>query len=78
MAESLFEETEENRARGVVLPDPELAGDCFTSSGEYAPAALLRTGVPGASAEAVLSMLSDLLDFNLPEARKIHGKARRD
>jgi len=51
----------------VVLPDPELAGDCFTSSDEYAPAAFLRTGVPGASVEVVLSILSDLFDFNLPK-----------
>lgn len=62
MAESLFEETEENLARGVVLPEPELA---FTSSDVYALPAFLRTGVPGVSEEPELSILSDLFDFSL-------------
>lgn len=65
VVESLFEETEENRARGVVLPELELTGDCFTSSDGYALAAFLRTGVPGVSEDAELSILSDLVDFNL-------------
>lgn len=65
VAESLFEETEGNLARGVVLPELVLTGDCFTSSGGYALPAFLRTGVPGGSEEPVLSILSDLVDFSL-------------
>lgn len=65
VAESLFEETDENLARGVVLPELELTGECFTSSNGYVFPPCLRIGVPGASEEAELSILSDLVDFNL-------------
>lgn len=70
VAESLFDDTEENLALGVVLPEPaELAGDCFTSSDDDGYA-FRRTGVPGVSEEdAVLSILSDLVDFNRPAKR---------
>lgn len=71
VAESLLEETEENLARGVVLPELELTGgDCFTSSG--GAHTFLRTGVPGVSEEPELSMLSDrVVGFGLafPETR---------
>lgn len=65
VAESLFEETEENLALGVVLPELELTGDCFTSSDGYVLPVFLRTGVPGVSDEPELSILSDLVDFSL-------------
>lgn len=73
VVESLFEETDENLARGVVLPELELTDDCFTSSDGYVLPAFLRPVVPGASEEPELSILSDLVDFSLafPKARKI-------